>query len=56
MLLYKNINKVVEAKGELVVNKIADKIVKPKPVPKPKSNQVEEIYISPEQRQEMIQG
>ena len=49
--------KTVEATGDLIGNKIADKItsiVKPKEKEKEKINKAEEIYIPPEKRQQII--
>ena len=40
--------KATEARSEFVGNKIADKIVKPKPVPNNNLRNVEEIIIPPE--------
>ena len=38
----------------LLGNKIADKILKPKPVPDAKSRNVEEIVVPPEKRQKIL--
>ena len=46
-------HKVAEAAEEFIGNKIANKIVKPKPVPDETSRNVEEIIIPPEQREEI---
>ena len=44
-----------EATGDLIVNKIADKITSiGKPKEKKKANKAEEIYIPPEKRQQII--
>ena len=51
----KIIHKVVEVAGELIGNKIADKIVKPKPMPSAKSRDVEEIVISPKEKKQQQQ-
>ena len=37
-----------------VVHKIADKYVKPKPVPEANSRNVDEIIVSPQRREEML--
>ena len=50
----KVIHKTAEATRELIGNKIAEKIVKPKPVPDENSRNVEEIVIPPEKRQEIL--
>ena len=44
----KEAHKAVEATGEVIGNKIANKVVKPKPVPDENSRNVEEIIIPPE--------
>ena len=43
-----------EATCEFIGNKIADKIVKPKPVPDENSRNAKEIVIPPEKRQEIL--
>ena len=48
----KKIQKTAEATRELMGIKIAEKIVKPHPLPDMNSRNVEEIVISPEKRQE----
>ena len=46
------VQKTAEAAGDLIGNKIADKITSiGKPKEKEKTNKVEEIYIPPEKRQ-----
>lgn len=35
-------------------NKIADKIIRPKPVSEEKQGRVEQIYIQPKQRKEIL--
>ena len=50
----KVVHKTAEATGEFIGNKIADKIVKPKPVPDDNSRYVEEIFIPPEKREEIL--
>lgn len=47
------VNKTVEAKGKLIGNKIADKIIEQKPAPKAKQSRVEVICITPKQWQEL---
>ena len=50
-------HKPAEATGDLIGNKIADKItsiVKPKENKKEKTKEIEEIYIPPEKRQQII--
>ena len=42
------------ATGEFIGNKIADKVVKSKPVSGASSKNVEEIVIPPEKRQEIL--
>ena len=44
------VNKTDEATGELIGNKIADKIVKPKPIYDVKPSDVEEVVLLPEKR------
>ena len=49
--------KTAEATGDLIGNKIADKITsigKPKEKEKEKPKEIEEIYIPPEKRQQII--
>ena len=47
--------KTAEAKGDLIGNKIADKITSiGKPKGKEKTKETEEIYIPPEKRQQII--
>ena len=51
------VQKTAEAPGDLIGNKIADKITsvgKSKEKEKEKKNKPEEIYISPEKRQQII--
>ena len=49
------VHKTTEATGDLVGNKIADKITSiAKPKDKEKAKKVEEIYIPPEKRQQII--
>ena len=51
----REVQKTAKATGDLIGNKIADKITsigKPKEKEKPK--EIEEIYISPEKRQQII--
>ena len=50
----KVVHKASEASGEFIGNKIADKIVKPKPVPNANLRNVEEIVILPEKREEIL--
>ena len=47
------VNKTVEAKGKLIGNKTADKIIEQKPAPKAKQSHVEVICITPKQWQEL---
>ena len=49
----KGTHKTAEATGELRGYKIAEKIVKPKPVSDENSRNVEEIVIPPEKRQDI---
>ena len=49
----KEVHKADEATGELIGNKIADKIVEPKTVPEASSRNVEKIIIPPEKREEI---
>ena len=49
------VQKTAEATGDLIRNNIADKITSiGKPKEKEKTNKVEEIYIPPEKRQQII--
>ena len=49
------VQKTVEATGDLIRNKIADKITSiGKPKEKEKTKEIEEIYIPPEKRQQII--
>ena len=49
------VHKTTEATGDLVGNKIADKITSiAKPKDKEKAKKVEEIYIPPEKKQQII--
>ena len=50
----KIVHKAAEASGEFLGNKIADKIVKPKPESDMNSRYVEEIVIPPEEREEIL--
>ena len=50
----KVVHKAAEATGKLIRNKIANKVVKPKPVPNENSRNVEEIIIPPEKREEIL--
>ena len=50
----KVVHKAAEATGEFVGKKIADKIVKPNPISAENSRNVEEIVISPEKREEIV--
>ena len=51
------VQKTAEATGHLIGNKIADKITSiDKPKEKEKTNNTEEIYIPPENRQQIIDG
>ena len=45
------VQKTAETTGDLIGNKIADKIT---PIGKPKEKEIEEIYIPPEKRQQII--
>ena len=47
-------HKAVAAMVEFIGNKIADKIVQPKPAPDVNSRNVEEVIIPPEQREEIL--
>ena len=49
------VQKTAEATGDLIGNKIADKITSiGKPKEKEKTKEIEEIYILPEKRQQII--
>ena len=49
------VQKTAEATGDLIANKIADKITSiGKPKEKEKTKEIEEIYIPPEKRQQII--
>ena len=49
------VQKTVEATGDLIGNKIVEKITSiSKPKEKEKTKEIEEIYISPEKRQQII--
>ena len=51
------VQKTAEATGDLIRNKIADKITsigKPKEKEKEKTKEIEEIYIPPEKRQQIV--
>ena len=51
------VQKTAEATGDLIGNKIADKITSiGKPKEKQKTSKAEEIYIPPEKRQQIIDG
>ena len=50
----KVVHKASEATGEFIGDNIADKTVKPKPVPGENSRNVEEIVIPPEKKQEIL--
>ena len=50
----KEVHKVAEATGEFIGNKIADKIMKPKPVIDENSRNVEEIVTPQEKIQEIF--
>ena len=51
----KVVHKTVEATGDLIGNKVADKITSVgKSKEKEKTNKTEEIYIPPEKRQQII--
>ena len=52
----KIIHKRAEAKGEFIGNKIAEKCLKPKPMSETNSRNVEEMNISPEKREVIING
>ena len=49
------VQKTAEARGDLIGNKVADKITSiGKPKEKEKAKEIEEIYIPPEKRQQII--
>ena len=48
------VKKIAEDAGDLITNKIADKILIGKPKEKEKTNKVEDICIPPEKRQQII--
>ena len=48
------VHKAAEATGEFIRNKIANKIVKPKPVPDDNLWNVEKMIIPPETREEIL--
>ena len=50
----KVLHKAIEVTGELIGNKIADKIAKPKPVSDENLRDAEEIIIPPEKREEVL--
>ena len=50
----KVVHKTAETVYELVGNKISEKIVKPKPVSEANPRKVEEIIISPKEREEIL--
>ena len=51
------VQKTAEATGDLIGNKIADKITSiGKPKEKDKTKKMEEIYMPPEKRQQIIDG
>ena len=52
----KIVHKAAQATGEFIGNKIADKIVKPKPVIDENSRNLEQIIISPETKRRNIKG
>ena len=57
LLQKEQLKKAEEATGDSIRNKTADKITsigKPKEIEKEKPNETEEIYISPEKRQQII--
>ena len=47
-------HKAAEATGEVIGNKIANKIVKPKPIPEVNLRNVEEIIFPPAKRKEIL--
>ena len=50
------VHKTAEPKGELIGNKIAEKTVEPKSVRDKNLRYFEEILVSPEKRQEILNG
>ena len=50
----KAVHEIAEATGELIRNKIGEKVVKPKPVLDVNSTNFEEIFIPTEKRQEIL--
>ena len=51
----KVVQKAAEATGDLIGNKMADKITSiGKPLEKEKTKEIEKIYIPPEKRQEIV--
>ena len=51
------VQKTAEATGDLIGNKIADKITLiGKPLEKEKTKEIEKIYIPPEKRQQTVDG
>ena len=50
----KLIHNAAEVTGEFIGNNLADKVVKPKPVPDINSKDVEETLIPPEKREEIL--
>ena len=50
----KVVDKAAEVARELIGNEIADKIVKPKPVPDVNLRNIEETIIPPEQREDIL--
>ena len=54
LLQNKIVNKAAETLVVLTKNKIADKFVKPKLAPEVKQSHFEEIYISVEQKQKIL--
>ena len=49
------VQKIAEATGDLIGNKIADKIISiGKPKEKEKTKEIEEIYIPPEKKQQIV--
>ena len=52
----KEVSEAVEATGEFIGKKIADKIVKPKPISDENPRNVEEKIIAPEKREGIVNG
>ena len=50
----KVIHNAAKVTGEFIGNKLADKVVKPKPVPDINSRDVDETGIPPEKREEIL--